>query len=56
MLKSEYFNYVTCLMSDAYVDPWDMLKNFFFHFYAQKSLFEGENGNEVSFTSSPSPV
>ena len=29
----------------AQVDPWDMLKNFCFHVYAQKSLFIGENGN-----------
>ena len=29
----------------AYVDPWDMLNNFCFHVYAQKSLFIGENGN-----------
>ena len=26
-------------MSYAYVDPWDMLNNFCFHIYAQKSLF-----------------
>ena len=25
-------------------DPWDMLNNFCFQFYAQKSLFIGENG------------
>ena len=25
--------------------PWDMLNNFCFHVYAQKSLFTGENGN-----------
>ena len=24
-------------------DPWDMLNNFCFHVYAQKSLFVGEN-------------
>ena len=29
----------------GYVDPWDMLNNFRFHAYAQKSLFIGENGN-----------
>ena len=34
-------------MSNAYVDPWDMLNNFCFHVYAQKSLFIGENGNAV---------
>ena len=26
-------------------DPWDMLNNFCFHVYAQKSLFIGENVN-----------
>ena len=26
----------TCLMSNAYVDPWDMLNNFCFQVYAQK--------------------
>ena len=41
MLKSEYLwlchmSHVTCLMSNAYVDPWDMLNNFCFHVYAQK--------------------
>ena len=30
--------------SNVYVDPWDMLNNFCFHVYAQKSLFMGENG------------
>ena len=32
-------------MSTAYVDHWDMLNNFCFHVYAQKSLFIGENAN-----------
>ena len=32
-------SHVTCLMSNAYVDPWDMLNNFCFHVYDQKSLF-----------------
>ena len=27
---------VTCLMSNGYVDPWDMLNNFCFHVYIQK--------------------
>ena len=31
------------------VDPRDMLNNFCFHVYAQKSLFIGENGNFVFF-------
>ena len=26
-------------MSNAYVDPWDMVNNFRFHVYVQKSLF-----------------
>ena len=38
-------SHVTCLMSNAYVDPWDMLNNFCFLVYAQMSLFMGENGN-----------
>ena len=29
-------SHVTCLMSNAYVDPWDMLNNFCFHVHAQK--------------------
>ena len=29
----------------AQVDPRDMLNNFCFHVYAQKSLFIGENNN-----------
>ena len=29
----------------AQVDPRDMLNNFCFHFYAQKSVFIGENVN-----------
>ena len=27
-------------------DPWDMLNNFCFDVYAQKSMFIGENGND----------
>ena len=39
------------------IDPWDMLNNFCFHVYAQKSLFIGENGNGLLGTSSsPAPV
>ena len=41
--KVSICNYVTCdilhvkcHMSNAYVDPWDMLNNFCFHVYAQK--------------------
>ena len=46
----------------AQVDPRDMLNNFCFHVYAQKSLFIGENDNEffltaaAAATASPSPV
>ena len=38
-------------MSNAYVDPWDILNNFCFHVYAQKSLFIGEKGNVFFDTS-----
>ena len=40
----------------AYVDPWDMLNNFCFHVYAQKSLFVGENYNVFLTPTPPSPV
>ena len=40
----------------AQVDPRDMLNNFCFHLYAQKSLFIAENCNGFLGTSSPSPV
>ena len=43
----------------AKFDPWDMLNNFCFHVYAQKSLIIGENGNDFLLASSaavPSPV
>ena len=49
-------SHVTCLMSNAYVDPWDMLNNFCFHVYAQMSLFMGENVNAFFLTAGPSPV
>ena len=43
MLKIEYLllchmSHVTFLMSNAYVDPLDMLNNFCFHVYGQMSL------------------
>ena len=41
-----HMSHVTCLMSNAYVDPWDMLNNFCFHVYAQMLLFMGENVND----------
>ena len=45
-------------MSNAYVDPWDMLNNFCFYVYAQMSLFVGENDNAYFLTAAapPSPV
>ena len=48
--------HVTCHMSNAYDDPWDMLNNFCFHVYAQMLMFMGENDNGYFWTSSPSPV
>ena len=36
----------------AEVDPRDMLNNFCFHVYAQKSLFIAENDNDFFWTSS----
>ena len=38
-------SHVTCHMSNAYVDHWDMLNNFCFHLYAPNSLFIAENCN-----------
>ena len=50
-------SHVTCHMSNAYVDPWDMLNNFCFHVYAQMSLFVGENDNAYFLTAGgPLPV
>ena len=52
-------SHVTCLMSNAYVDPWDMLNNFCFHVYAQMSLFMGEIDNAFFLTAAaatPLPV
>ena len=37
--KVSICNYVTCHMSNTYVDPRDMLINFSFHVYAQKWVF-----------------
>ena len=42
----------------AQVDPRDMLNNFCFHVYTQKSLFIGENGNvffDISSTTTRAP-
>ena len=44
---------VNCQLPNAYADPWEMLNNFCFHVYAQKSLFIGENGN--AFNLGPQP-
>ena len=49
-------SHVTCLMSNAYVDRWDMLNNFCFHVYAQMSLFMGENVNAFFLTPPPAPL
>ena len=43
-------SHVTCHMSNAYVDPWDMLNNFCFHVYAQMLMFMGENDNGYFLT------
>ena len=32
-------SHYACHISNAYVDPWDMLNNFCFHVYAQNSVF-----------------
>ena len=43
----------------AHVDPRDMLNNFCFHVYAQRSPFIGKNGNGffgTSSSSAPAPV
>ena len=53
MAKVSICNHVACYMSNAYVDPWDMLKNFCFHVYAQKSLFIAENCNGFFFGPHP---
>ena len=37
-------------MSNAYVDPWDMLNNFCFYLYAQ---FIDENGNGFLYPQHP---
>ena len=42
-------SHVTCHMSNAYVDRWDMLNNFCFHVYAQMLLFMDENVNGFFF-------
>ena len=46
---------VKCQMWNAYVDTWDILNNFCFHVYAQKSVFIDEN-DKFFLTWSPSPV
>ena len=49
-------SHVKCHMSNAYVDRWDMLNNFCFHVYAQKSLFIGENDNVYFWTAAAAPA
>ena len=39
MSHVRHIAHVTCHMSNAYVDPWDMLNNFCSHVYAQKWAF-----------------
>ena len=39
MLSCRHVILSCCHMSSAYVDHWDMLNNFCFHVYAQKSVF-----------------
>ena len=39
---------VASLMSNAYVDPWDVLNIFCFHVYAEMLMFMGENDNALS--------
>ncbi len=41
-------------INNANGDPWDMLNNFCFHVFAQKSLFVSENGKGFFWTSSSS--
>ena len=57
MLKSGIceMSSVKCEMSNAYVDPWDMLNKFCFHVYAQMLLFMGEIDNAFFWTP-PCPV
>ena len=46
-------------LANLQIDPWDMLNNFCFHVYAQKSLFIGENDNVYFWTAAaaaPYPV
>ena len=43
-------SHVICLMSNAYVDPWNVLNNFRFHVYAQMLLFKDENVNAFFLT------
>ena len=39
-------------LQNLQIDPWDMLNNFCFHVYAQKSLIINEIGNVYFLTSS----
>ena len=49
-------SHVACLMSNAYVDPWDMLNNFCFHVYAQILLCMGEKCNAYFLTAAAAAV
>ena len=50
----QYFNesHESCELREMVsVDPWDMLNNFCFHHYAQKSVFMSENCNGLFYIS-----
>ena len=47
-------SHVTCHISNAHVDPWEMLNNFCFHVNDQKLLFF-RCKLQVSFSTSPTP-
>ena len=44
------------VLQNLQIDPWDMLNNFCFNVYAQKSLFIDENDNVYFWTAPPYPV
>ena len=47
--------YDPMLTCDKENDPWDMLNNFSFHVYGQKSLFIVKNVNALFLTAAPTP-
>ena len=44
-LKVKLENMKTFKLENIKNDPWDMLNNFYFHVYAQVSVFIGQNVN-----------